>query len=356
MKIRIGPSVATLACLTLVLMPGASGAAVSQSSPGSSASFTLSGPSIGLNCSPVEGYGPQMCRAAGAGLARVEFWIGSTPASMERLVAEYASRGIKIQPLAGFHGRLPSVAEAESVRSWALRFGPKGTFWKGRKDRRLAFTYIELGNETSYIWQYGDTFDSASYRERARTYALRARDAGVALRGTGVGLLVQGDDADLGGTVWFDEMFGAVPDLAEYASGWTVHPYGPAGRARIDRTLAYIRARAATPPRIFVTEWGLASDDGRPLNDNYGYPTNMTYQQAAATLRDVVASWRSRFGKALVQVLIFQSADRGPSGSSSDRERFFGVVRNNSWDKGAYTAVARALMARTRLVLNPGGG
>lgn len=338
MKVGVGLIIAVLAVATSPVVVATSGA---DDSP------VVAGPAIGLNCGLELGIASRLCRAAGADLARVEFSISSTPADMQPLVASYASKRIRIQPLAGFHGRIPTMDEARNLRRWALRFGPKGTFWKTHKTARLPFGRIEFGNETSYGWQYGDEPADATYRERARVYALRARDAAISLQGTGVTLLLQADDGGFSSDTWLEEMFEAVPDLGQYAGGWTLHPYGPSGAARIDRLLTALRSRMLPrAPLVFVTEWGLATDDGRALSDNYGYGTNLTYAHAAAVLRAVLDLWRTRYGSALAQVIIFQSSDRMPPGASTDREHYFGVLKADGNAKGAYTAEVRAQLTR----------
>src|SRR6187551_2620784 len=100
---------------------------------------------------------------------------GRPSGSLARFVRAYASKGIKVQLLAGFYGRVPTVQEAQNLRSWALRYGPGGTFWQGRSDGYLAVTHIEFGNETSYPYQFGEGgswWTLSSYTNRARTYAL----------------------------------------------------------------------------------------------------------------------------------------------------------------------------------------
>ena len=62
--------------------------------------------------------------------------------------------------------------------------------------------------------------------------------------------------------------------------------------------LASLVSHGIPPPsiRVFITEWGLASDNGRELSDNYGYARNMAFPQAAATLRGAMARWLTEFG------------------------------------------------------------
>ncbi len=287
--------------------------------------------------------GPKAMRRLGAGLVRVEWPVWQPPEKLQRTIAAYAAAGVKVQPLAGLPGGMPTADQAANLRNWALRFGPKGTFWKRPEGRRLAITAIEFMNETSFGYQYGDNPGDASYAARAQEYALRARDAAVALRGTGVRLLVQADDAGSKRSTWVNEMFAAVPDLQNYAGGWIVHPYGPTGTDRIQRMIADLGANGVPLDsiRVYITEWGLSTDDGRMLDDNYGYPRDMTFGAAAKTLDDTLASWRSAFGAYLKQVILFQDFEWHASGASTDRESYFGLLRSNLSDKGLYTTQVR---------------
>ena len=161
---------------------------------------------------------------------------------MESLYAAFVAKGIKVQPLAGFHGRVPTAQEAQNLRNWALRFGPGGTFWQGRSDGHLAVTHIEFGNETSYSYQYGE---SGSWWTLVLVHDARAN-----LRAAGQGSLPRpprngrrvaraGRGRRIRSSSWVDNMVAAVPDLSRYVAGWTVHPYGPAGFAKIDRMLSH---------------------------------------------------------------------------------------------------------------------
>lgn len=304
---------------------------------------------VGLNAGRNTRRGPRAAASLGARLVRVEWEIGTPPNRLDDVIAAYAKRGVRVQPLAGFHGRTPSSAEAVSVRAWALRFGPGGTFWRSTK-RRLPIRQIEFGNETSYGHQYGDAAGVPSYAERARAYGARALEAARSLGGTGVGLLVQADDGGSKQTTWVDEMLGAAPELGTLTAGWVVHPYGPLGFDRIRRMLASLEAHGIPSPsiRIFITEWGLASDNGRELSDNYGYARNMTFTDAAATLRDAMARWLTEFDDRVAEVIVYQDYEQRASGMSTDREDYFGLLRIDGSEKGAYTAEARTLIRSSR--------
>jgi hypothetical protein len=279
-------------------------------------------------------------RSAHGRLARVEFEIGASTGEIRPYVEAAAARGIEVLLLAGFHGTMPSAAEARNLGEWARTFGPGGTFWSGRADAQLASRFIEFGNESSYSYQ--------GTQGRGGEYALRFADAYGAIQAANprVGLLAQADDANISAR-WVNDMFDAVPGLASMVAGWTIHPYGPEDRwkPRIDRLIAQTAARGAPSDiPIDITEWGLATDDGRQLNDNYGWPTAMTYQQAAQAVNTTVARMLATapLASRLRIFTYFQGHDQKPSGTG-EREHYFGVLRNDGSDKGPLTAALRAV-------------
>ena len=240
------------------------------------------------------------------------------------------------------------MAETQNLALWAAEFGPGGRFWAGRSDGHLAVQQIEFGNETSYGYQYGDSWSAASYASRAEEYATRFAQARFAIAKTGrdVGLLAQADDGGSGSTTWVDHMFRAVPSLGRMVDGWTVHPYGPRSRwePKLDRLIASTAAHGA--PRsipIDVTEYGISSADGAPLTDNYGWPTNLTYAQAAAALDATIAEMRAhpRIGPRLRDFMIYAAHDLRPHGTTTEREQNFGVLQDNLAGKGAYSTEVR---------------
>ena len=198
---------------------------------------------VGLDARPTAG-DADLARQAGARVVRVEFPVGAPAGALAETIDGYARLGIQVLPLAGFHARLPSTGEARNVGGWARAFGPGSSFWRGR-DRRLAVRAIEFGNETSFTHQFGDRAGEASYRQRARVYAQRFRSAtqAVAAADRRVGVLAQADDGGTGSSAWVDTLFETVPDLASRAAGWTVHPYGPDWRRRMDDLVSHTDAR-----------------------------------------------------------------------------------------------------------------
>jgi hypothetical protein len=287
----------------------------------------------------------------GAEVVRVEFDIRTRPPAMRRTMRALAKRDLRPLLLAGFHGRMPTRAEARNLGRWAKEFGRGGRFWKGREGGRPVLR-IEFGNETSYWDQYGDTYYDASYRARARVYATRLEQAHAAIAGTGrkVGLLAQADDGGTASAAWVNGMYEAVPRLHRLVDGWTVHPYGPRSRwePKLLRLIGQTRANGApsTIP-IDVTEYGISSDNGAGLGDNLGWPANLTYAHAAAALRDTVAEMRGdrTIGRRLRTFMVYAAHDLRPSRASRDREQYFGALRHNLAAKGAYSARVRRLFA-----------
>jgi hypothetical protein len=289
----------------------------------------------------------------GADVVRVEFEIGTPVSQMRQSIAAITGAGARPLLLAGFHGRMPTVAEAQNLASWAAEFGPGGRFWAGRTDGRLAVHQIEFGNETSYGYQYGDGYTDSSYASRAELYATRFAQAHTAIAMThrSVGLLAQADDGGSGSANWVNHMFDAVPNLGTLVDGWTVHPYGPRDRwePKLDRLIRQTSANGASSRiPIDVTEYGISTDNGASLSDNYGWPVNTTYAQAASALHNSIAGMRldPAIGPRLRLFIIYAAHDLGSPRSSADRERYFGVLQANLADKGAYTAEVRQLFAR----------
>ena len=285
-------------------------------------------------------------KALGARTARLEFGVGASASNLASTIDAYARAGIRPLLLAGFRGRLPTLTEAQNVGRWAAMYGPGGTFWQGKTyPANTAVTKIEFGNETSYSYQFADN-SLSTYAARAQTYALRARDAANAIRAANpnVGLLAQGDNA-VNGTAWVTNVMRAAPTLDDLIAGWTIHPYGPNWAARMDSTINSARSAGARDLPLWVTEWGLANDNGRCLDDNYGWNKCMTYGAAASTLHSVLSGMHTRYGARLGAFFLYQAHDQYASGASTGRERYFGALQSNGTAKGAYTTEVKANLA-----------
>lgn len=282
----------------------------------------------------------------GAKVVRMGWGIEATPKELAPVIAQYAAVGIRVAPLAVFAGRIPSAAEAQNLASWARTFGPGGTFWANRSDGQLAIQTIEFGNETSYSYQYSDDSPSG-YATRAQGYATRFAEAATAIKAAnpGVGLLAQGD-AGNAGPAWIENMFKAVPNLGALVAGWTIHPYGPGWRPRLEALVKTTAAQGApsTIP-IDITEWGLSTDNGDCVYENYGWNTCMTYQEAAEVLNRSVSEMRQTLNGRLGLFLLYDVRDQQAAGASNNREAYFGALQHETGTKGAFTEAVKALMS-----------
>jgi len=282
----------------------------------------------------------------GAHTARMEFSADTSASSMASTIDAYAKAGIRPMLLATFASDMPTSAEAQNVGTWAAAYGPGGSFWAGKAyPANTAVTDIEFGNETSYSYEFSDNSTSA-YATRAQSYALSAKTAATAIAAANpkVGLLVQGDNAQQG-TAWVQNMFKAVPNLGSYVAGWTIHPYGPTWATRIDSTISSTQAAGSPDKPIFVTEWGISTDNGRCLDDNYGFDKCMTYSTAATTLHTALTGMESRYGSRLGGFFLYQAHDQYATGTQSGREAYFGALQSNKAPKGAYTTEVKADLA-----------
>jgi hypothetical protein len=340
--------VTRLLALAAVLV--AVGCGATQSAVALSKHFTP-----GVVSGPFDPRSAKATRLLGARVVRVEFAIGTPAGALRHTVGAIARQGARPVLLAGFHGRMPTEAEARNLAGWAREFGPGGRFWKHRRPaRRKPVRLIEFGNETSYSYQYGDTYADASYAARAELYATRFAQAHAALKATHrrVGLLAQADDGGSASASWVNHRFAAVPRLGRMVAGWTAHPYGPRWRweaklhALVRQTAAHGASRRIP---IDVTEYGIATDDGQQLfGPSDGWPVDETYTEAASALRSAVDGMRSdpAIRPRLRLFLIYRVYDLQPPGVSGDREHYFGALRHSLAGKGAYTAEVRRLLRR----------
>lgn len=307
---------------------------------------TSTGFQPGLNSGSDPTYDIPGAAQLGAKLVRIAFDISETPQQMETVIAEYAGKGIQVEPMASFYGKLPTPAEAQNLAGWAKAFGPNGSFWAHRSSTPEPIQSIEFGNETSYSYQYSnDTV--AGYASRAQTYALRFAEAVSAIRSTNpsVGLLAQGD-AGNANSAWVENMFKAVPNLGGLVAGWTIHPYGPEWRGRLETLIQQTAAQGApsTIP-IDITEWGLSSDEGHCLTENYGWNACMSYQEAGEALSETVSEMRQMLGSRLDMFMLYQVRDQEATGASNQRESYFGALQHELQPKGAYTTAVKSLLS-----------
>jgi hypothetical protein len=252
-------------------------------------------------------------------VVRFELSINSL-SSASSFVDFYRSHGALPQPLIGFDS-IPTDAQVDALAAWGRSQAGK-------------IKNIEFGNET-FI----------HLRDQGAAYALAAKRLAQGLAGSGVGVLIQADDNNSGSSWWIDAMYTAVPDLHNYAAGWVIHPYGPSSVhiARINRVWGMVNKYGGGAVKFYATEYGMATDNGRNLDDNYEYPTNLSYDAAGTLLTQGIADFKNT-GK-VAQVMLYQSTDQQASGASSGREYYFGVLQAGGGLKGGFTQAAITALA-----------
>lgn len=331
--------------------PSAPATTPAPSAPSTSATFKA-----GIVLGSSANWELPFAKQLGAKSARMEFDINTPAADLASAVDAYAKAGIQPLLLAGFQGRTPTLAEADNLATWAAAYGPGGTFWQGKSyPAGVAVAKIEFGNETNQAWQYSSLATNPSwamtstYANIAKGYALAFKQAATKIKAANpnVGLLAIGD-APGNWPQWMNNVYAAVPNFSDYVAGWTMHPYGPQARwqPNMDNALAQLAAHnAPTSTPIYVTEYGLATDNGRCLDDNYGWDKCMTYDQAASALTGSVSAMRSRYGSRLAAMFLYQTHDHVNSGTSSSRESYFGGLTLSGAAKGSYTSAIVSLLS-----------
>jgi hypothetical protein len=284
-------------------------------------------------------------RALGARARRMyDTSPGTATANLRARVGAIADRGMQPVMLANWSGSMPTDADVANLGNWAREFGPGGTFWYSRPHQaHLAVRWIEFGNEVSYAYRRFGASSAAAYARKAKIAADAVRAANPEVK-VAVEALVSNFPN------WIRDMRAAVPDLDSRIGGWIIHPYGPPSRyaALLDGSAAAIRNAGwridASKPFV-ISEDGIATHDGRTLTDNYGWPRNMTFAQAAWALEGKVADVTARWPVGVY--LVYQNRDQRPySDLSSQREYWFGVVKHDGSPKGAFTDAVRRIMAR----------
>jgi len=248
----------------------------------------------------------------------------------------YAEHGVKLQPVVTFDGHMLSAQEAKGLVSL---------------DRLPGLEDVELGNETSYGYQYGDGYTAASYKERARVYAVRVREAAEVLNPHGIGVLAQAEDGGSGSNTWVKEMFASVPNLSRYVAAWVIHPYtnqrtaaqsDTQGVPKMERMVAQLAEVGDTTTPIAITEWGVSSDEGRTLDNG----ASLTSSEAAKIAETTVPRLLAATGRHPVQsFLLYQVRDQAPHGESTSREMYFGALTRSDGSKGPFTTAIQKLLA-----------
>ena len=154
-----------------------------------------------------------------------------------------------------------------------------------------------------------------------------------------MGLLAQADDGNCGCATWVNAMHTAVPEPGDHGRRLDrppLRPEEPLGAPHRSAHRPDGRLGWSSSIPIDITEYGMATDNGRTLTDNYDWPTNQTYQQAADAVTLTVNQMLAKpgFGSRLRLFTYFQGHDQQASGSSNEREYYFGVMKSDGSRQG----------------------
>jgi len=255
-----------------------------------------------------------------------------------------ADGGVTILPTLDTHQQLSTIdrgAWASFAAEFAARYGPGGTFWRGRADGHLAPTHIEIFNEPYGRWYYSKVEpDAFAHLYVAMADAMRKANPNVRF------LLPIETLVNLGGgdVSWTAELFKAEPGIASRVDGLAIHPYGSYAPGADDRYTYWETrrdhaefARYGGPKPLWITEVGQctaagATDAAKCVNE----------AQAAEAMRFYVNDLRSTpFIKALF-VFTFKDGSSGNAGGDS-----YGMFRaDGTTAKPAFGALRDALAAR----------
>jgi hypothetical protein len=312
---------------------------------------------VGVNVGSAIQWELQFAQTLGAKNVRMNFNIDTPTSQMDPIIAAYAAAGIRPELLATFDaGTIPTASEVANLQSWATRYGPGGTFWaQSGYPASLAVTRIEFGNESSGNWEYPalanlpSWWNSSGYEQVAEQYGQAYVQAvsDVSAANPGVKTLAV---ADSPGNVpeWLQYMFQGAPTLKNVVQGWVVHPYGAAWQSDINTTLAQTQALGASSSvPVYVTEVGVATDNGNCLNGNYGWNACMSYAQAATTITSQVQAIETDLGSRLAELDLYSARDLNTPGTTNDMESYFGALGPTGQSKGPYTNAVENILAST---------
>jgi len=274
----------------------------------------------------------------GAAITRHE-WDPAAPVDDQDDVMEAAFGQIhtKIHALLGAN----QLGDPTHYREWVVEFiryyGPGGSFWDAHPEldeERFAITSVELGNEPyfgemsvdEYAAVVGPTLEEIKRQNLPVTVVLPSR--------------VYGSN-----TSWMDGLYTLIPNLNDLFDAFAEHPYwyghepassGPAGPfGRIETTRRRMNEKGANTKAIWITEYGESTAECG--EECVGEDTQALHLQQ---MLDAIVS-RPDWGVNMISV--FQLRDRGTE--SSDRERQFGLIREDGSEKPAYPIVESAMAA-----------
>ena len=274
--------------------------------------------------------------ALGAAVTRHE-WVTSEPvdAQDDVVLAAAAEVHTRIHALLGEN----DLGDANSYREWVVefirRYGPGGAFWSAHPEldsSRYAITSIELGNEP-----YFGEMSAAEYADAVRPALEEIHQLNLPVKVV-LDSRIYGND-----TSWMDTLYARIPNLNSLFYAFADHPYwyghdpaetSPAGPFdRIETLRKRMIEQGSGNKPIWITEYGesTANCGGECVSE----------QTQAEHLQSMIDAVATHPAWGIEMLSVYQLRDRGTD--SSDRERQFGLLREDGTEKPAYGVVAAAM-------------
>jgi Glycosyl hydrolase catalytic core len=274
--------------------------------------------------------------ALGAAVTRHE-WDTSEPvdAQDDVVLAAAAEVHTRIHALLGEN----DLGDANSYREWVVdfirRYGPGGAFWSAHPEldgTRYAITSVELGNEP-----YFGEMSAAEYADAVRPALEEIHRLGLPVKVI-LDSRVYGSD-----TSWMDTLYARIPDLNSLFYAFADHPYwyghdpsetSPAGPFdRIETLRKRMIEQGSGNKPIWITEYGESTANcGEECVDE---------ATQADHLQEMISAVATHPEWGVEMLSVYQLRDRGTD--SGDRERQFGLLREDGSEKPAYGVVEAAV-------------
>ncbi len=272
----------------------------------------------------------------GAAITRHEWDTRAPVDAQDELVYKAAAEvHTRIYALLGENELGDPTAYREWVVAFIRRYGVGGSFWQENPEldaSRYAMRKFELGNEP-----YFGGMSASLYATTVRPTLEEVKRLGLTAKIV-LPSRVYGND-----TSWMDTLYKQIPNLNELFFGFADHPYwyghdpaqvdaaGPLGR------VAKLRSRmnevGANSKPILITEYGEST-----ASCGEECVSEATQAQHLAEMIEAVTS-HPEWGIEMLSV--FQLLDRGTG--SPDRERQFGLLRQDGTPKPSYAVVDSAM-------------
>jgi hypothetical protein len=256
-----------------------------------------------------------------------------------------AQDGLVLAAASQVHTRIHALLGANSLgdpthyREWVVafirRYGAGGSFWSEHPEldaSRYAITTFELGNEP-----YFGTMTATEYADTVRPTLEEVARLGLPAK------IVLPDWTYGTDTSWMDTLYQRIPNLNSLFYAFAEHPYwyghdpaesGPAGPfERIGELRRRMDEHGASSKPIFITEYGESTA-------NCGSQC-VSESVQAEHLKEMIDAVVSRPEWGVEMLSIFQLHDWATN--STDREKQFGILRQDGTPKPAYPIVSAAM-------------